>query len=39
MTYDKLAKYFEEKLKRDLKDEEIEFNIWMIKNLKQKGSA
>jgi hypothetical protein len=38
MTYEKLVKFFEEKLKRDLKDEEITFIKWMVENEKQKSS-
>lgn len=30
MSYNDLVKHFKEKLKRDLKDEEIEFIKWMI---------
>jgi hypothetical protein len=39
MSYNELAKYFEAKLKRQLKPEEIAFIKQMIKNQKQKSSV
>ncbi len=38
MTYEKLVKFFEEKLQRDLKEGEITFIKWMVENEKQKSS-